>query len=133
MSPGNNSKRLSFLFILHVLKTCEESVLYVIILNDRFYLGRVTLGANVFTCGCEKTLTSLAQKTASQITLRNGSKELREEPEYLGVSAETKQNKNNKNVYSNIKQLQLITKDKHLKLMIFMHFCVEEDSGAWAH
>ena len=91
MSPGNNSKRLSFLFILHVLKTCEKSVLYVIILNDRFYLGRVILGANVFTCGCEKTLTSLAQKTASQITLRNGSKELREEPEYLGVSAETKQ------------------------------------------
>ena len=91
------------------------------------------MGANIFTCGCEKTLTSLAQKTASQITLRNCSKELREEPEYLGVSAETKQNKNNKNVYSNIKQLQLITKDKHLKLMIFMHFYVEEDSRAWAH
>lgn len=105
MTPGNNSKRLSFLFILHVLKTYEETVLYytsniqniqnnntVIILKDLFYLGRVVLGANVFTCGCEKTLTSLAQKTASQITLRNCSKERREEPEYLGVSAETKQN-----------------------------------------
>ena len=104
-------------------------VVYVIILKDLFYLGRVILGANVFTCGCEKTLTSLAQKTALQIALRNCSKELREEPEYLGVSAETKQ----QNVYSNIKQLQLITKDSHLKLMIFMHFCVEEDSRAWAH
>ena len=35
------------------------------------------MGANIFTCGCEKTLTSLAQKTASQITLRNCSKEVR--------------------------------------------------------
>lgn len=74
-------------------------VLYVIILKDLFYLGRIILGAHVFTCGCEKTLTSLAQKTASQITLRNCSKELMEEPEYLGVSAETKQNKTKKCVF----------------------------------
>ena len=48
------------------------------------------MGANIFTCGCEKTLTSLAQKTASQITLRNCSKEVREEPRYIGIFAENK-------------------------------------------
>ena len=46
---------------------------------------------------------TIAWDTASQTTLRNCSKEVREEPAYLGVFAEKK------NMQSNIKILLLIT------------------------
>lgn len=44
---------------MHVLNAYKETVLYVITLKDLFYLGKVVLGTNIFTCGCEKTLVSL--------------------------------------------------------------------------
>lgn len=44
---------------MHVLNAYKETVLYVITLKDLFYLGKVVLGTNIFTCGCEKTSVSL--------------------------------------------------------------------------
>ena len=71
-------------------------------------------------------LRTIAQETASQITLRNRSEELREEPGYSGVFAEKK------NVVK-CQRLLLITKHRCIKLMILVLFYVWEDARVQAH
>ena len=72
-------------------------------------------------------LRTIAQETASQILLRNWSKEIREEePGYVSFSCWKK-------TYTNIKRLLLITKNTHSKLKFLMFFFGLEDIRTWVH
>ena len=68
--------------------------------------------------------TSAEELRASQIALRHCSKEVREEPGYIGRFDQKKS------------WLQMITdnhKNRHLKLTTLVIFCVWKDARVWAH
>ena len=71
----------------------------------------------------ESSLKTIAWETASQIPMRKCLKMVREEPGNIGVFAGGEK----KSMLSNIKTL-LITKIKHLKLMISVFFYIWEDA-----
>ena len=75
----------------------------------------------------EALLRTAGWETASQITLRNCSKEVRQELGYIGIFAGGKKKS------QNIKRLLLITQYKHLKAMILVFFYVWEEARVWAH
>ena len=62
------------------------------------------------------------------MALRDCSKEVREEPGYIGVFAGKK-----KCCRKTYKRLLLNTKTRHLKLMILVSFCVWDGARVWAH
>ena len=72
--------------------------------------------------------------SASQITLRDCSKEVREEQEYIGAFAKVKSN-NKTPGRKNEKRFLLMThtqKDRRLKVMNLVLFCVREGARVWA-
>ena len=72
-------------------------------------------------------LRTIAQETASQIALRDCPKEVRGEPGYIGVFAET-----NKQC-SQTSKMTANHKNRHLKLMILVLFYIWEVVRIWAH
>ena len=77
-------------------------------------------------------LRTIAQDTASQIALRSCSKEVREEPGFIGVFAGKKQNRT-KHVVEHQKSTANHKKTRHLKLMILVLFYVWENARVRAH
>ena len=77
-------------------------------------------------------LRTFDQETTSQTALRDCSKEVREEPGYMGVWGKKTKDKNQ---VVGTKMLPLIKKKKnrHLKLMNLALFYVWEDTRIWTH
>ena len=75
-------------------------------------------------------LRTIAWETASQTTLRDCSKEVREALDIIGAFAGEENVVGHQKITTNHKKKQ---KNGHLKLMTLVLFSVWEDARAWAH